>query len=182
MSSSLIKQEFVKKIRPDLKNELGKKNIMEVPELSKIVLNVGSKEAVADSRILEKIEKVLGRIAGQKPVKTIARKSISGFKIREGIPLGVMVTLRGNAMYAFFDKLVNVALPKVRDFQGISPKLDRRGNYNLGIKEWTIFPEADAGGNDPVYGMNISIQTSANNDEDALALLKRFGMPFRKKA
>lgn len=182
MSSALLKQEYEKSICPELQKELGKKNVMEVPRLSKIVLNVGAKEAVSDSRILDKLEKVLARIAGQKPVKTTARKSIAGFKIREGMPLGIMVTLRRDAMYSFFDKLINVALPKVRDFQGVSPKFDRRGNYNLGIKEWTIFPEADLGGGDIVSGMNISIHTTALNDDDARALLKRFGMPFREKA
>ncbi|KKR97290.1 MAG: 50S ribosomal protein L5 [candidate division TM6 bacterium GW2011_GWE2_41_16] len=167
-------------LRGQLKDQLGLKNVMQVPRLEKIVLNVGVKEAVGDNKILTLISDVLTAISGQQSRKTAARKSIAGFKIRTGMKIGSCVTLRGDRMYAFFDKLVNIGLPKVRDFQGVSVKLDGRGNYNLGIKEWSIFPEAEAIAGDKSYGLNITIQTSALNDEHARALLKGLGMPFRK--
>src|SRR3990172_11419731 len=141
MAKARLEDLYVEKIRPQLKEMLKVKNIMEVPKLSKIVLNVGVKEAVGDSRVLQGVSAILSDIAGQLPVVTKARKSIAGFKIREGMPIGVMVTLRGKKMYEFLDRLINVALPQVRDFQGVSPRLDGRGNYNLGIKDWIIFPE-----------------------------------------
>ena len=133
---------------------------MQVPRIEKIVINIGVKEAVADSRILNTVVQTLDTIAGQKTVRTIAQKSIAGFKIREGMPLGVRVTLRKKKMYDFLDKFINLALPKVRDFQGVPTKLDGRGNYNLGIKEWSIFPEADTTA-EKVFGMNVTIHTSA---------------------
>lgn len=170
---------YEKTIRPSLQKELGLENIMETPKVMKIVLNIGVKEAVGDSRVLQKISDKLAMIAGQKPVITKARQSIAGFKIREGMPLGVMVTLRGKVMYEFLDRLINVALPNVRDFRGVSQKFDRKGNYNLGIKEWSIFPEADDSTGDKVYGLNVSIQTSAKSDKHGMALLKSFNMPFR---
>jgi len=170
---------YEKTIRPSLKKELGLENIMETPKITKVVLNIGVKEAVGDSRVLQKISDKLAAIAGQRPVITKAHKSIAGFKIREGMPLGVMVTLRGKVMYEFLDRLVNIALPNVRDFRGVSSKFDRKGNYNLGIKEWSIFPEADDASGEKVYGLNVSIQTSAKNDVHGMALLKSFNMPFR---
>lgn len=180
MPKSRLKDLYEKKIRPELKSKLGFDNIMQVPSISKIVLNVGVKEAVTDSKILKTVIDTIGRIAGQAPVRTIAKKSIAGFKIREGMPLGVMVTLRKDTMYNFLDKLVNLALPNVRDFQGLPLKLDGKGNYNIGLKEWTIFPEAEKGVGEAVYGMNVSIQTTAHTDEHALELLKGFNMPFKK--
>ena len=179
-SKSRYEELYTQKLRPALKESLGYSNIMQVPRIEKIVINVGVKEAVADSRILNTVTQTLDTIAGQKTVRTIAKKSIAGFKIREGMPLGVRVTLRKKRMYDFLDKLINLALPKVRDFQGVSTKLDGRGNYNLGIKEWSIFPEADTTA-EKVFGMNVTIHTSAKKDAPAYELLKSFGMPFRRK-
>ncbi len=175
-----LETQYVEKIRPELQKSLELKNVMEVPRIEKIVLNIGVKEAVADSRVLNGVMQMFDNIAGQKSVKTLARKSIAGFKIREGMPIGVRVTLRKKRMYEFLDKLINLALPKVRDFQGVPTKLDGRGNYNLGIKEWSIFPEADTTA-EKVFGMNVTIHTSALKDAHAFELLKSFGMPFRKK-
>jgi large subunit ribosomal protein L5 len=169
------------KLREELQKTLGLKNIMEVPKVSKIVLNIGvGRDAVADSRVLAPVEKTLAAIAGQAPVRTYARKSIASFKIREDMPLGVCVTLRKKKMFDFLDKLVNLALPRVRDFQGVKSKLDGQGNYNLGIKEWNIFPEADVIGTEKIYGLNITIHTTATDDRQGLELLKSFGMPFKK--
>jgi large subunit ribosomal protein L5 len=175
-----LQELYVTKLRPQLKSELGLSNIMEVPKLDKIVLNIGVKEAVADSRILQTVMQMFGNITGQLPVRTLARKSIAGFKIREGMPIGVRVTLRRRKMYEFLDKLINLALPKVRDFQGVSTKFDGRGGYNLGIKEWNIFPEADTT-SEKVFGLNVTIHTTTKEDAHAYELLKSFGMPFRKK-
>lgn len=170
-------------LRPQLQTTLNLKNSMEVPKLSKIVINAGVKEAVADSKALQAVTAVLTSISGQLPMKTSARKSIAGFKIREGMRIGVMVTLRGKRMYEFLDKLINLALPRVRDFQGVPVKLDSRGNYNLGIKESNIFPEAETVGlQEKIFGFNITIVTTAKNDQQGFELLKSFGMPFRKKA
>ncbi len=179
MPKPRLEELYVKTIRPELKEKL-KLNIMEVPKITKIVLNVGVKEAVADSRALQSVAQVLGLIAAQAPVRRAARKSIAGFKIREGMQLGVMVTLRGQRMYSFLDKLISLALPKVRDFHGVPTRFDGRGNYNLGIKDWTVFPEADSLSADKSHGMNITIATSAISDEHGLELLKSFGMPFQK--
>lgn len=175
-----LEEHYKEKIRPELQKKLELKNVMEVPRIEKIVLNIGVKEAVADSRVLNGVMQMFDNIAGQKSVKTLARKSIAGFKIREGMPIGVRVTLRKKRMYEFLDKLINLALPKVRDFQGVPTKLDGRGNYNLGIKEWSIFPEADTTA-EKVFGMNVTIHTSALKDAHAFELLKSFGMPFRRK-
>jgi len=180
MAKPRLEENYHKTIRSQLKEKLGLKNIMEVPRISKIVINVGSKEAIGDSKILQGIEAALTKFAGQKPVRTKARKSIAGFKLREGMPIGVMVTLRGQNMYEFLDRLINLALPEVKDFQGVSRTFDRRGNYNLGIREWTIFPEIEYNVGDRIYGANVAIQTTAKNDEQGLALLEAFGMPFRK--
>ena len=175
-----LEGHYVEKIRPELQKSLGLGNVMEVPKIEKIVLNIGVKEAVADSRVLNTVTQMFDNIAGQKSVKTLARKSIAGFKIREGMPIGARVTLRRKRMYEFLDKLISLALPKVRDFQGVPTKLDGRGGYNLGIKEWSIFPEADTTA-EKVFGMNITIHTSAKNDAHAFELLKSFGMPFKRK-
>lgn len=175
-----LEELYHNEIRPQLQKSLELKNIMEVPKLSKIVLNVGVKDAVSDSKVLQTVMGVMGKIAGQAPVRTLARKSIAGFKLREGLPIGVKVTLRRRRMYEFLDRLINLALPKVRDFQGISPKFDGKGNYNLGIKEWTIFPEVDYDITDKLYGMNLTFHTTASTDKQSYELLKNFGMPFRK--
>ena len=180
MHKSRIEDKFITAMRPELKKELGLSNIMEVPKIEKIVINVGIKEAVS-SKFLKTAMNVLAKITGQLPIKTVAKKSIAGFKIREGMTVGAMITLRGNNMYHFLDKLISVALPKVRDFQGVTSKFDGRGNYNLGIKDWNIFPEAEKASNDMPHGMNITIHTSAKTDENARALLDKFGMPFKKK-
>ncbi len=153
---------------------------MMTPKVSKIVLNVGVKGAVSDSKALQSIVLLLTRVAGQAPLRTSAKKSIAGFKLREGMPIGAKVTLRGRKMYEFLDKFINVSLPKVRDFQGVPSKLDGRGNYNLGLKEWTIFPEVEYEMDDKQHGLNITIQTTAENDAHGYELLKSFGMPFRK--
>lgn len=181
MARARLDELYKSKIRQDLQKELGLENPMQVPRIEKIVVNVGTKDAVADSRVLQKVAAMITKITGQASVITKARKSIAGFKIREGMPLGVMVTLRKKRMYEFLDRLINVALPNVRDFRGVGNKLDRRGNYNLGIKEWSIFPEADAAAGEKVYGCNITIHTSAHQDNHAYALLKSFNMPFRSK-
>lgn len=179
MSKSRLYEQYAKDIRSQLQKDLGLSNIMDVPKLSKIVLNVGVKDAVSDAKSLKIVEETLAKISGQKPVRTYAKKSIAGFKLREGMPIGVKVTLRREKMYEFFDRLINLALPKVRDFQGVTTKFDRGGNYNLGIKEWTIFPEVSYEVSDKVHGLNLSICTTTDNDEHARALLKSFGMPFR---
>src|SRR3990167_6912564 len=180
MAKSRLEETYINKIRPELYKSLELKNIMETPKIEKIVLNIGVKDAVADSRVLQKVTTLLENIAVQKAVKTLAKKSIAGFKIREGMPLGTKVTLRRRLMYEFLDKLINLALPNVRDFQGVSVKLDGKGNYNLGIKDWIIFPELDYGALDKSYGMNVTIHTSTSDDKQAFELLKSFGMPFKK--
>ncbi len=179
MAKTRLDELYRQKIRHDLQKELKLKNIMEVPKLEKVVLNIGVKEAVADSRILQKIGDMLTAISGQAVVKTIAKKSIAGFKIREGMPLGVMVTLRSDRMYEFLDRLINIALPNVRDFRGVTTKFDRQGNYNLGIKEWNIFPETDRATIDKPYGMNVTIHIKNSDAVKSHALLKSFSMPFR---
>jgi large subunit ribosomal protein L5 len=175
-----LKQRYQKDIAPAIAKEFGIKNPMAIPRLEKIVLNMGMGEAIANAKVLDTAMTELTSIAGQKPVITKAKKSIASFKLRQGMPIGVMVTLRGDRMYEFFDRLVSVALPRVRDFRGVSPKaFDGRGNYTIGIREQLIFPEIDFNKVDKLRGMNISIVTSARNDEQARALLKSLGMPFR---
>lgn len=181
MQKAHLQEVYETTIRPDLRKKLGLSNVMQVPRVTKIVVNVGVKEAVADSKVLQSVVKVIAQITGQQPTQTIAHKSVAAFKIREGMPLGVMVTLRRDVMYDFLYRLINLALPMVRDFQGVSDKLDRRGNYNLGIRDWTIFPEVDYSLTDKANGMNITIHTTSDNDEHAYELLKAFGMPFKKK-
>jgi large subunit ribosomal protein L5 len=176
-----LKERYHKEIAPAISKEFGIENPMAVPKLEKIVLNMGMGEAVANSKVLDPAAEELRAIAGQKPVITKAKKSIASFKLRQGMPIGVMVTLRGDRMYEFLDRLITVALPRVRDFRGVSPRaFDGRGNYTLGIREQLIFPEIDFNKVDKTRGMNISIVTTARNDEQARSLLKALGMPFRQ--
>ncbi|MGN6580828.1 MAG: 50S ribosomal protein L5 [Bordetella sp.] len=174
-------QEFYKnKVAGDLKTQFGYKSVMEVPRITKITLNMGVSEAVADKKVIEHAVSDLTKIAGQKPVITKTKKAIAGFKIRENYPIGCMVTLRGQRMYEFLDRLVAVALPRVRDFRGISGRaFDGRGNYNIGVKEQIIFPEIEYDKIDALRGLNISITTTAKTDEEAKALLTAFSFPFR---
>jgi large subunit ribosomal protein L5 len=175
-----LKERYQKDIAPAIAKEFGIENPMAVPRLDKIVVNMGMGEALANAKVLDTAVEELKAIVGQKPVITKAKKSIASFKLRQGNPIGVMVTLRGERMYEFFDRLVSVALPRVRDFRGVSPKaFDGRGNYTIGIREQLIFPEIDFNKVDKLRGMNISIVTTARNDEQARALLKSLGMPFR---
>ena len=165
---------------PQIAREFGITNPMGVPKLEKIVVNMGMGEAIANNKILDTAADELRAITGQKPVITKAKKSIASFKLRQNMSIGVMVTLRGDRMYEFLDRLVSVALPRVRDFRGVSPKaFDGRGNYTIGVREQLIFPEIDFNKVDKLRGMNISIVTTARNDEHARALLKGLGMPFR---
>ena len=176
-----LKQLYTKTVVPALTKEFGYKNVMAVPKLDKISINIGLGEATQNAQLMDGAANELGQIAGQKPVITKARKSIAAFKLREGMSIGCMVTLRGDRMYEFFDRLVNVALPRVRDFRGVSSKsFDGRGNYTLGIREQLIFPEIDYAKVEKTHGMNISITTSARTDAEGLALLKQLGMPFRQ--
>jgi large subunit ribosomal protein L5 len=168
------------KIAPELIKKFGYKSAMQVPRLTKITLNMGVSEAVADKKIMDNAVSDLTKIAGQKPVVTLSKKAIAGFKIRENVAIGTMVTLRGSRMYEFLDRFVTVALPRVRDFRGISARsFDGRGNYNIGVKEQIIFPEIDYDKVDAVRGMNISITTSAKTDDECKALLTAFRFPFK---
>lgn len=176
-----LEELYTAEIRPRLQGVLGYSNIMQVPRLSKIVINVGVKDAVTNSKAIQSVMDVVKAIAGQQPVKTLAKKSIAGFKLREGMPVGVKVTLRGKKMYEFLDRLVNLAFPKMRDFQGVPTGFDGGGNYNLGIKEWLIFPEVDYDTVDKIRGMNITFDTTAKDKEAAFELLKNFGFPFKRK-
>ncbi len=176
-----LKERYQRDIAPALAKEFDIKNPMAVPKLEKIVINMGLGEAIANAKIVDTAAAELTAIAGQKPVTTKAKKSIASFKLRAGMPIGSMVTLRGDRMYEFLDRLVSVALPRVRDFRGVSPKsFDGRGNYTLGIREQLIFPEIDFNKVEKTRGMNISIVTTARNDEQARALLRSLGMPFRQ--
>ena len=174
-------QDYYKQtVMTELTKKFGYKSVMEVPRITKITLNMGVGEAVGDKKILEHAVADMTKIAGQKPVTTKSKKSIAGFKIREGYPIGCMVTLRGGRMYEFLDRLVSIALPRIRDFRGISGKaFDGRGNYNLGVKEQIIFPEIEYDKIDALRGMNISITTTAKTDEEAKALLAAFQFPFK---
>ena len=176
-----LRERYAKEIAPAIAKEFDIKNPMAVPKLEKIVINMGLGEAIANSKIIDTAAEELTSIAGQKPVTTRAKKAIASFKLRQGMPIGSMVTLRGDRMYEFLDRLVSVALPRVRDFRGVSPKaFDGRGNYTLGIREQLIFPEIDFNRVDKTRGMNISIVTTARDDEQARALLRALGMPFRQ--
>lgn len=190
------KDEFAKKVKSayiprllmmykqfatELKQELGLKNINQVPKLKKIVVNMGIGQAINNIKLLENAIKDLEAICGQKPVMTRAKKSIASFKLRAGAPIGCMVTLRGYRMYEFLDKLINISIPRIRDFRGLSPKsFDGRGNYSLGIREQIIFPEINYDKIDQIRGMSITLETTAKNDVEAMALLKKFNFPFRK--
>lgn len=178
-----LKEKYANEIKPQLQKELGVKNVMAVPKIEKIVINMGLGEATQNVKIMDPLVADLGAIAGQKPVITKAKKSIAAFKLREGMPIGAMVTLRGDAMYEFLDRLISVALPRVRDFRGVSSKsFDGRGNYTLGLRDQLIFPEIDYSKVDKTKGMNVTIVTSATDDNGARTLLKSFGMPFRQGA
>lgn len=175
-----LKEYYYKKVVPALKKEFQYKNSMEIPCLKKIVINIGLGEAINNSKILDSGFNELSLIAGQRPVITKAKRSIAGFKLREGMPIGCMVTLRRDRMYEFLDRLVNSALPRVRDFRGVSKKaFDGRGNYALGIKEQIIFPEINYDKIDTIKGIGIVVVTTAKSDEEGKALLKHLGMPFR---
>jgi large subunit ribosomal protein L5 len=177
---SRFQQQYRETIVSSLVAKFGYSSVMQVPRITKITLNMGVGEAVADKKIVDNAAGDLTKIAGQKPVITKAKKAIAGFKIREGYPVGCMVTLRGNRMYEFLDRLVSVALPRTRDFRGMSSRaFDGRGNYNIGIKEQIIFPEIEYDKIDAMRGMNISITTTAKSDDEAKALLAAFKFPFR---
>ena len=176
-----LRARFEKEVAPALMKELDLKNPMAVPRLHKIVVNMGVGEATQNTKMLDPLVRDLGEICGQKPVVTKAKKSIAAFKVREGMSIGAMVTLRGPRMYEFLDRLINVALPRVRDFRGVSTKsFDGRGNYTLGLRDQLIFPEIDYAKVDKLKGMNVTIVTTARDDNQARALLKHLGMPFRQ--
>lgn len=176
-----LRSRFEKEVAPALLKELELANVMAVPRLHKIVVNMGVGEATQNTKMLDPLVRDLGEICGQKPVVTKAKKSIAAFKVREGMAIGAMVTLRGPRMYEFLDRLINVALPRVRDFRGVSTKsFDGRGNYTLGLRDQLIFPEIDYAKVDKLKGMNVTIVTTARDDNQARALLKSFGMPFRQ--
>jgi len=176
-----LKEQYEKEMLPELQKELQLKNKMEVPRIEKVVVNMGLGEAIQNIKVLESAVEELGHITGQKPVITRAKKSIAQFKLREGMPIGCSVTLRRDRAYEFLDRLINVALPRVRDFKGISSKaFDGRGNYTLGVREQIIFPEIELDKIDKVKGLNVTIVTTAKTDEQGRALLSKMGMPFRK--
>jgi large subunit ribosomal protein L5 len=178
--SQQLKTKFQKEITPKLMEQFGYTNELQVPKVIKITVNRGLGEAATNAKALESSIAEIAKITGQKPVVTRAKKAIAGFKIRAGMPVGVMVTLRGDRMYAFLDRFINLTLPRIRDFRGISPKsFDGRGNYSIGIREQLIFPEIEYDQIDQIRGMDISIITTADNDEAGRALLKEMGMPFR---
>ena len=179
-TNARLQAHYREKVVPDLMKKFGYKSVMEVPRLTKITLNMGVSEAVADKKIMDNAVGDLTKIAGQKPVVTKSRKAIAAFKIRENVPIGAMVTLRGVRMYEFLDRFVTIALPRVRDFRGISGRsFDGRGNYNIGVKEQIIFPEIEYDKIDAIRGLNISITTSAKNDDECKALLAAFKFPFK---
>ena len=176
-----LHEEYRNKIKAEMLEKFGYDNVMQVPRLEKVVLNMGVGEAAQDSKKIQAAVADLTLIAGQKPVTTRAKKSIAGFKLREGMPIGAKVTLRGDRMYEFVDRLVNIALPRVRDFRGLNPKsFDGRGNFAMGIKEHIVFPEIEYDKVDQMWGMDIIVCTTANTDDEARALLTAFNFPFRK--
>lgn len=180
MNTASLKKEYAERIAPALMKEFGYKSPMQIPVLEKIVLNQGLGQAVADKKIIEIAINEMTAISGQKAVATYSKKDISNFKLRKKMPIGVSVTLRRNQMYEFLEKLVRVALPRIRDFKGINSKMDGRGNYTFGIQEQIIFPEINIDAVSKIMGMNITFVTSAKTDEEAFALLKAFGLPFKK--
>jgi len=178
-----LKEKYLTEVVPELKTRHGYSNIMQLPKLEKIVLSIGLGEAIQNPRALEAAEGDLATLSGQHPVITRAKKSVASFKLRAGMPIGMMVTLRGKRMYDFFDKLVNVVLPRFRDFHGVSKDtFDGRGNYSLGIKEQIVFPEIDYDKIDKIRGLEVTIVTTAKNDDEAESLLELMGMPFRRSA
>ena len=180
--TSRLREKYREEVVPALMEEFGYENIMEVPKLEKIVINIGAGEAKENPRVIESVVEDLRAITGQQPVETKAKRSVANFKIREGMTIGAKVTLRGDKMYDFFDRLVNIALPRVRDFRGVRrTSFDGRGNYALGLKEQLIFPEIDFDDIDTLRGMDISIITSAETDEEALKFLQAMGMPFARR-
>jgi large subunit ribosomal protein L5 len=174
-----LKRKYTEEIVPALKKEFKYKSVMQVPRLEKIILNQGVGEAVADKKLIEVALTELGNICGQKPIQTFAKKDISNFKLRKKMPIGVKVTLRQEKMYEFLERLISVALPRIRDFKGVNSKLDGRGNYNLGLTEQIIFPEIDIDKITKVMGLEISFITTARTDEEGMALLREFGIPFK---
>ena len=178
---SRLKDFYKEKIVKEMMDEFSYKSVMEVPRIDKITLNIGLGEAVSDKKVLEHAVKDLTAISGQKPVVTLARKSIAGFKVREGWPIGCKVTLRRERMYEFLDRLISISIPRIRDFRGLNRKsFDGRGNYSMGVKEQIIFPEIDYDKIDAIRGMDITISTSAKSDDEARALLEKFNMPLKK--
>ena len=182
MAKARLYEKYVKEIAPALQKELGVKNPMAVPKVHKVVINMGVGEATQNAKVLDPAVNELGQITGQKPVVTRAKKSIAAFKVRENQAIGAMVTLRGDRMYEFLDRLINVALPRVRDFRGVSSKsFDGRGNYTLGVRDQLIFPEIDYAKVEKTKGMNVTIVTTAKDDNEARSLLRHLGMPFRQE-
>ena len=178
---SRLKDKYLKEVVPALRKEFGYKNVMAVPRVDKVVVNMGLGEATANVKIVDTGADELARITGQKPVTRRAKKSIAAFKVRKGMPIGTMVTLRGERMWEFLDRLMNIALPRVRDFKGVSPRgFDGRGNYTLGLRDQLLFPEIDYMKVDKARGMNVSVVTTAKSDEEARKLLQFIGMPFRQ--
>ncbi len=176
-----LQEKYRDELRAEIQKKLGLDNTMQVPSITKITLNMGVGEAVADKKVLEHAVKDMQQIAGQKPVKTLARKSVAGFKIRDGYPIGCKVTLRRERMYEFLDRLVNIAIPRIRDFRGLNPKsFDRQGNYSMGVTEQIIFPEINYDEIDAIRGMDITISTTARNADEGRALLEAFNFPFKK--
>jgi|TARA_B100000767_G_C19608131_1_gene468693 large subunit ribosomal protein L5 len=174
-------KEYNEELRPKIQKVLGLNNPMEIPKVTKITLNMGVGEAVADKKILDNALKDMQQIAGQKPIKTLAKKSVAGFKIRDGYPIGCKVTLRKLKMYEFLDRLVSIAIPRIRDFRGLNPKsFDKQGNYSMGVTEQIIFPEINYDQIDAIRGMDITISTTARNPEEGKALLEAFNFPFKK--
>ena len=180
MTTTSLKQDYRERIVPALMKEFSYKTVMQVPKLEKIVLNQGLGIATADKKIIDTAIAEMTAITGQKAIATYSKKDISNFKLRKKMPIGVCVTLRGDRMYEFLERLVRVALPRIRDFKGIESKLDGRGNYTLGITEQIIFPEINIDAIDKILGMNITFVTSANTDEEGFAMLREFGLPFKK--
>jgi large subunit ribosomal protein L5 len=175
-----LKERYLKDVVPGLKKEFGYKNVMAIPKVEKVVVNMGLGEATQNVKLIDTGADEVGRITGQRPVTTRAKKSIAAFKVRQGMPVGTMVTLRGERMYEFLDRLMNIALPRVRDFKGVSTKgFDGRGNFTLGLKDQLLFPEIDYMKVDKARGMNVSVVTTAKTDEEARRLLQLLGMPFR---
>lgn len=176
-----LQERYRTELSEKLKDQLGLKNVMQVPRITKITLNMGVGEAVADRKVLDNAMNDMARITGQRPVKTLARKSVAGFKIRDGYPIGCKVTLRRERMYEFLDRLVNIAIPRVRDFRGLNPKsFDGQGNYSLGVQEQIIFPEINFDQVDTIRGMDITISTTARDAKEGRALLEAFDFPFKK--